>query len=360
MSISSTNYEMKASLSLNENETAEISSFLQGFKYQPHFHNPYWAELVEPYKQPLYIRFYEEAELAGVATIYTVLSFSILWFGPVVKNKEKVSECIDKIVEYLNTKKIGLLKIIPVDNEFDITTDFFKTTKLKNRIYFEKKGWSTIKISVVGKTSEDVFRNFSKGHKSSIKKAQKEGVEAIFIDNKKHLKQLSGIYDNMHHRKGLILPLKDSKTAFNKIFDLKLGVFIGVFKNNDLLGGIVCVSEGDSLLYKFGASDIKYHHVPVLHVAIFKMLQYAMETKHEKVDLCGYLPDAKQDSYSYGVNLFKKGFGGEIVEYRPAISIRINFQRWLLFNVIVFLSNIIPLSVKKIIYTARTKILPAK
>lgn len=356
MSISSNRQEMKISSSLNDKEKEEINVFFKKLKFQSHYNNPIWAEWVEPYKKPIFIRFYENTELSGFVIVYVRMAFAVIKFGPLVINKERIPDCINQIIEYLHREKSGLLTVhLPFTNDFDFDSLCLNEKKINYPFSFGKKGWSTILIPLTDKTSEDIFKAFSKGHKSSIKKAIKEGVEARLIDDKKHIDQLSEIYDNMHQRKGLVMPLPDSKNTFNKIFDLNLGGFIGVFIDNEIAGGIVFLSEGNSLLYKFGATNIKYHNMPVLHIAIYEMLKHAIKTNHEAADLGGYSDNAKPGSYSDGVNLFKKGFGGQKVEYSRPLSIRINFVKWLFLSAAFYLNQKIPLPVKNWIYRYKGK-----
>jgi hypothetical protein len=342
---------MKASSSLNKQEIDEILDFFTRLNIFSHFNHPYWADIVEPYKKPIFIRFYEEGVLSGVATAYCKLSFCIMHFGPVVEDPINLSKYIEQIASYLKETGNGLL-VVQQEPETNDSTKLILSQQswFSKRIFFDETGLNTLTIELVNRTPEDIFRAFSKGHKSAIKKAVKEGIEVRLINVKSELKRLSEIYDDMHHRKGLILPLPDSAVTFNKIFDLKLGHFVGVFMKGELLGGISFIPEGSSLLYKFGATDVKYHNFPVLHVAIYEMIKYAMEHKYQKVDMGGYTSDAKQGSYSFGVNLFKKGFGGEVVDASHSFSIRLNLVKTLFMRTVLIIYNIIPEKVRKMLY----------
>lgn len=351
MSNASLGQSMKVSTFLTDKEKEEILIFFKRTKFQSHYNNPYWPEFVEPYKQPLFISLYENSELVSFAIVYTRMSLCILKFGPVVENPNAIDGIIVQIAKYLKEKKYGLLTI-----QFPFFSDLAVNTHLLDRMHREykiesgEKGWSTIMIALRSKNIEEIFKAFSKGHKSSIKKAIKDGVEVRLIDNKDDLTKLANIYDDMHHRKGLIVPLPDSKSAFDKIFKSGLGVFAGVYKGADLLGGTVFVSEGNQFLYKFGATDVKYFDVSVLHLAIYEMIKYALETKHDVVDLCGYTPDTKEGSYAFGINRFKKGFGGEVVEYTPLVSVKLNNLRYYFIRCLIVISGIMPEKIKKIFY----------
>ncbi len=333
---------VSSDLSATDKESIRI--FFQGADHPSHFNNPAWAELAEPYKKHLFVRFYENGRLTAIATVYTRMSLCTVHFGPMVEELKRLDYYLAQLVRYLRENKFGLLFLeVKSDREIDTSS-------------FSKKGaWNTILISLEGRTSQDIFQTFSKGHRSAIKKAYKEGLEARFISDSALLEQLAKIYDDMHFRKGLVLPLPDSKASFCKIAEEKLGVVIGIFKQDQLVGGIICVSEGQSLLYKFGATDFMQHHLPILHIAIFEMIKYALKTNHITVDLCGFTPNAKSGSYASGINTFKKGFGGEVVEFSRSYIVKLNFVKATYLAFALIMIRIIPSYILRLIYKVRLR-----
>ncbi|TAL62250.1 MAG: peptidoglycan bridge formation glycyltransferase FemA/FemB family protein [Bacteroidetes bacterium] len=358
MNASTPGTDMKVFLSLSEKQEEEVASFFRKLEFRSHYNSPDWAEWVEPYKKPMYFCFYENEQMSGFSIVYVKMSFCVMRFAPVVIDTGSISKYAGQIADYLKKEKFGLLTVhLPFMEGSDMERSVLEKLKMKHKVSIEKEGWCTIQIQLAGKTPEDIFKDFSKGHKSSVKKALKEEVEVRMIRDKESLEKLASIYDEMHHRKGLILPLIDSGNVFTRVAEKELGVVAGVFKNNVLLGGVVFISEGNNFLYKFGATDVQYHHVPVLHIAIYEMIKYAIEAGFKKMDLCGYDPDAKEGSYAYGVNLFKKGFGGEIIEYVKPLSVRFNNAKFFLVSVASMAKNFLPGGVVKWIY-ARTYWIP--
>jgi len=344
--------EMKVSFALSDIEIEEVIHFTKKIKFPSDFNHPHWAALVEPYKKPIYFRFYEKSILNGFAIVYIRMSYCIMHFGPMVFDQEKLIEYLRQIALHLKGEKFGLFAVQLYPNDMILfKSKYFKYPEFKKRISFNRIGWSTIQIPLVGKTHEDVFKQFSKGHKSAIKKTYREGLEVKFEITKNELKKLSEIYNDMHHRKGLVLPLPDALSAFNKIIDLNLGVFAGVFLKNEIIGAVLFVSEGNTFVYRFGATDFKYHKLPVLHLVIYEMIKYAINLKYEYFDLGGYDPIAERGGYSDGINVFKKGFGGDIVKISEPFSIRLNFMKALFVNAVMRLKRLFPDSIMKVIYS---------
>lgn len=344
---------VKSSFSLTDDEKNEVTLFFSKLEFRPHYNHPDWAAWVEPYKRPMYFRYYRSEELVGFAIVYVRMGMCVMKFAPVTKEFLDIPVFIDHIVGYLKRQKYGLLTVhLPLlqDQKAGGVRAQLKSTNWARE---GRPGWSTLQIRLEGRTVEDVFKDFSKGHKSSVKKAIKDGVEVRPIAEKRDLERLAGIYDEMHHRKGLILPLIDSAEAFTCISEMGQGIFSGVFKGDQLLGGVVFVSEGNLLLYKFGATDVQYHDVPVLHLAIYDMVRYGIETGHKKLDLCGYDPNAAPGSFAFGVNQFKKGFGGEVVTYVQPFSMRLDLVKYWLSAALFFAGKLLPVSLLKRIYSLR-------
>jgi hypothetical protein len=349
------NHLMKVSSVLRDEEIEEVMLFFKQLNFQSHYNNPYWIFFVEPYKKPIYIRFYKNAELAGFAIVYIRMSFCVLKFGPLAINDYDMPEYINEIINYLKQEKYGLLTVqLPLNSNSESNLLLLDDIKSKYKLYFENEGWTTLMISLEGKTSEDIFKLFSKGHKSAIKKAIKEEVEIRIIKGNEHLKVFSAIYSEMHLRKGLIPSLPDPESAFESIFNLKLGTFAGVYKSNELIGGVLFVSEGSSLLYKFGASNIKYNNIPILHLAIFEMIKFSIDQGYKYVDLGGVDPAARQGSYTFGINTFKKGFGGEEVICAPSFSVKLNRIKYYFVNITLFVGKLLPKSLLRQLYALKS------
>ena len=349
MEVSSHSQRLIVSTSLNRQEREDVIIFLKKLKYQPHYNHPDWAEFVEPYKRPIFFRFYEDDMVSGFAIVFERMLFCVVKYGPLALDHRHIPGYIDQIVSNLKARGFGL---VTFQLPFTIQEGsmLFNPLVLTSNFSFEKSAWNTVIIKLAGKTEQEVFKSFSENHKRSIKKALKEGLEIKFTRDKNHLDQFSGIYDEMYRRKGLVLSLPDSNMAFRKIIELDLGVFAGVFKQGELLGGAIFVSEGEDLLYKFGATDAKYYDIPVLHVVIYEMIKYAIETRHEFVDLGGYTPNALEGSSAHGINRFKKWFGGEIVEYFPPIEIKLNIWNYFFVKILLKAVGLIPAGIKKLLY----------
>src|ERR1035437_10605994 len=142
MSASSCIQAVIVSATLNQKEEGEIIDFSKKLEYFPHYNNPLWVEWTEPYKKPIFIRFYKNNKLSGFAIVYCRLSFSVLHFGPLVLDDNDVSIYIEQIVVYLRKQKFGLLTIhFPFLNDLDFGHLILNDLKLKYHVSFENKIW---------------------------------------------------------------------------------------------------------------------------------------------------------------------------------------------------------------------------
>lgn len=77
----------------------------------------------------------------------------------------------------------------------------------------------------------------------------------------------------------------------------------------------VFMYDWDRLNYAYGGTYSKYMHFMAQYRMQFEMIKRAMEKKLPLYDFGGISGDFNPDSDNYGVYEFKRGFGGNVVEY---------------------------------------------
>src|SRR5690606_35530788 len=100
---------------------------------------------------------------------------------------------------------------------------------------------------------EDIVRSFSKGHKSAVKKATGQGVRCRPLQSIDEVEQFSQISDKMNLARGLGTSGPQAglfKRVYGFLKEKELGVFLGVFDNQDVMvGGLVVIFQGDTARY---------------------------------------------------------------------------------------------------------------
>jgi lipid II:glycine glycyltransferase (peptidoglycan interpeptide bridge formation enzyme) len=92
----------------------------------------------------------------------------------------------------------------------------------------------------------------------------------------------------------------------------------------------------DKLYYPYGASSIEYKEVMANNLVAWQAIQIGKKLKCQQFDMWGAAhspePD-KSDSY-YGFHNFKKGYGGQLVEYLGTYDLIFNDPLYWAFNLI--------------------------
>ena len=254
--------------------------------------------------------------------------------------------CLDNDVLEQGRYKLYLLEVLikyAVSNHFcqvvfnhwsRETLDF---TTFDSRINSQKTATFLIDLSL----SEDkIFSGFSKGHKSSIKKAIKVENISIFVDEKlKYLNEYYFLYKQTQQR-AIKADKKSSMTLHSKEYLERLLRLDGAslhlaLLNNEVVSGAIIVENTNCAIYYLGASDIdlnrKYSSSNLLQ---WEIIKWAKNKGIRFYDFGGSPVNPSDTHPAFGVYRFKKSFGGEYKEYNAPIIIISKVKYWIVTNVI--------------------------
>lgn len=206
------------------------------------------------------------------------------------------------------------------------------------------------------KDIEIVYKNFSKGHKSSIQKAIKLDVEVSVYKNGEAIPYISEYLvtqQKLYQRRKdsfSILYLKDEKFLTN-IFNTKYNnVYLAVarYKNKTAATGIF-ISIGNDIFYYSGNSDYELvRESQAANLLQYEMIKHAKSLGLKMFDLGGADIEVNPDSEDYGVTVFKKGFGGDLAVYDYGKIIVNPFTSYIISKLIRLQKNSLFVSIYKI------------
>jgi len=161
-------------------------------------------------------------------------------------------------------------------------------------------------------------RRVSSSRIRQIKKAHQQSVTCRNAQNVHEVKDfyliLNKLYKTKLHRP---LPQQD---FFVKFFEQDLGVYLLIWHNDEIIGGIMCPVLLGRALYEFyicGRDDVPANLYPGV-MATWNAMTYACENGIPLFDFMG----AGKPEDQYGVRDFKARFGGELVEYGRYLKVR--------------------------------------
>jgi hypothetical protein len=242
-------------------------------------------------------------------------------FGPLFKNEDQLVQAVQSIHAYYKRKGF-LMCSIQLGIATGAVADYIeyainKTIRVK--YFFDRENWSSLWLDL-SKPEDEIFRRFSKGHKSDIKKSIKAEMKVMELTNDMELEELGVIFEKMNKTRGLenrqeyFLPYLK---RVNNFFTSNNTGTILIVKDHQgvIVGGILLAFQGDQMRFFKGASDPEYRHLPTLHLALWEAIMTAREKGFKYFDFWGYNHFVGEEDQIFYVNRFKKGFGGEYVFY---------------------------------------------
>lgn len=304
---------------------------------------PGWQDIIFPNKKICcFLQKNVKNELTCYAFISEHLGIATINFGPIGLTSEYIIEGILEIEKYYKKNKFIVLTIqlgTPTNQDTE-RIQYLTYSKKKFSLTFSNKNWSTLLIDL-SKDINSIKKDFSKGHKYDISRAD-DLIEVKILSTKTDIDFLAKIYDEMYLNRHIRKTFNKTTDVFNNIYNFftqnKNGYFIGVFLKAEakLIGGIILIKQGNTLLYQYGATNFAYRHLPILHKAIFEGIKIGQQTNCTYIDLGGYNYLVTSDDQIFNINKFKKGFGGVGVFYPAQMTFRLN-------KIVLYIYTILPL-----------------
>lgn len=104
-----------------------------------------------------------------------------------------------------------------------------------------------------------------------------------------------------------------------------------------ILSGLLCFMYGREVLAFAGGSYQEFMEFQASYSMYFEMIEYAINNGYDYYNFYGISSNLSKDDPLYGVYLFKKGFGGEVVELLGEYDLKVNSFYYFLYKVSYFI-----------------------
>jgi serine/alanine adding enzyme len=312
----------------NEIDRAKWEAFLVSGNFATPFQAPSFYDLfnsIEGYSASVFA-----TEENGLLTSLVVVTLqggkgikgffsrrAIIYGGPVLANnrEDDINELLSEINRVFRRRSIY--------TEIRSLNDY---SLYKNKFY--SYGWNYIpylNFMVSCKNYDDLYNKLSASRKRQIKKALKTGIEIAEPESLNDVYAFYNILRNLYQKKVKkpLLPLE----FFNGFYERKIGKYLLVKFNGNIIGGIMCpVLEKRAIyeMYICGLDEEYKEQYPGI-MATWAAMEYASGHGIPVFDFMG----AGRRDENYGVRDFKARFGGEMVEYGRFLKI----NKPLLYNI---------------------------
>ncbi|MBO5139000.1 MAG: peptidoglycan bridge formation glycyltransferase FemA/FemB family protein [Bacilli bacterium] len=104
------------------------------------------------------------------------------------------------------------------------------------------------------------------------------------------------------------------------------------YGNKKILGGILFLIYGNEVLSLYGGSIKELMQFQSAYTLHWEGIKYAIENKYKKYNFYGITGDFREENPLYGLYLFKKSFGGNVVELIGEFDLIINKPLYYLYK----------------------------
>ncbi len=327
---------------LSENYIKQIGVLFNQIEFSSIEQYPGFAEIAYPNEKTIHSIMLSNNEIVGYAQIKIKKNLlAIIYFGPIVKSENDFVVFIKEIKIYCKKKFIPLLKIFPPRYTKEYSPSFWK--KLKDETDFEVSdsgfNWSTLLLPI-NLSDEEILKNFSENHQRSIKKAIKTGLKSRLI-KQEDIGVYNQQYCEMYASRGIkINPIDNFKKVsgmFRFFENNHTGFFMGVWQENQLIGGL-CISFGTNVaFYSEGYSHPDFREFPISHLAFYESMKFARDKGVSYFDFGGYAINTKEGEQLFQINRFKDGFKGELIHYSKTMIFYTSLAAKWIYKLILFI-----------------------
>ena len=160
-----------------------------------------------------------------------------------------------------------------------------------------------------------------KATRYEIRKSQKDGVEISASRDARYLKEFDALYKETSGRHGFVPHegIAEEFTTFGKRNQAML--YLGSF-HKKIYASAIILYYGKQAIYHHGASSLS--PVPISAAVQWRAI---CDAKNRGMNVYNFWGIAPEDSPKHpwrGITVFKKGFGGHIVEHMHAFDIPIS------------------------------------
>ncbi len=223
---------------------------------------------------------------------------------------------------------------VKIDPDIPMKNDSYIKYMKSRRFHhiYGKYGFETVqprfnyRLSLEGKSEDEIFANFSKKTRYNIRYAERKGV-SIAVKGVACINEFMELYHETGKRDGFETRPKDYFIRLFSALGSKARLYIGYYNSIPVCAAIATNYAG-KCSYVYGASSNLYRNVMSNYLMQWEMIRWGKESGcriYDFLGISGNLDD--ENSPMFGLYRFKRGFNGYVDElvgefdyiYRPVL-----------------------------------------
>lgn len=296
----------------------------------------YWGEFHQALGKKVYTTgFFKGGELVGV--MLSVVEdakrgrYLTVPGGPIIDWKDKgvVRAFAQEIRQIATNEKCVFVRVRPQLLSDDFSKQLFRTCGFIDApIHLHAELTSQLDIT---KSEEELLAQMRKATRYEVKKAISTGIKVTATDSAEDLKVFYDLQVQTAKRQKFVpFSFKFLDEQF-KVFakEQKALLYSAEFEGK-LLAQAFIIFYGKEAAYHYGASTEEGRKYPGAYLIQWEAIKEAKKRGITRYNLWGVAPETQKDHRFSGISLFKRGFGGEDVEYLHAQDLVVNKIKYLL------------------------------
>ncbi|MBI2031800.1 MAG: peptidoglycan bridge formation glycyltransferase FemA/FemB family protein [Candidatus Levybacteria bacterium] len=317
-------------------DKAEWENFMISHPEGNFLHSWCWGEFHEALGKPVQrTGFYNNEKLLGavLSAIEDAKRGKYLTVagGPIIEwdDKRLVKTFFDEIKKIAILNDCVFIRIRPQLISDNFSKNIFKENGFINApMHLHAELTSQLDIT---KSEEELLKNMRKTTRYEIKKAQSLKIEIKENTDPKEIRQFYQLQIQTSKRQRFVpFSYKYLYEQFKEFAENNMVILYKAKIKNKTLAEAFIIFYGKEAVYHYGASTDDGKKYPGAYLIQWRAIQEAKKRGMTRYNFWGVSPIDKPKHRFHGLSLFKRGFGGEDVEYLHAQDYVINYPRYAL------------------------------
>ena len=249
--------------------------------------------------------------------------------GPIIdwKDDEIVDTFIKEIKKIAYLNDCGFIRVRPQLLSSDFSKNIFKKYGFIDApMHLHAELTSQLDIK---KPEEELLKQMRKTTRYEIKKAEKEGLRIVTSQDPKEIKKFYDLQIQTSKRQKFIpFSHRYLHEQFKTFSQINAALIYKAFFKNKLLAVAFIIFYGNEAVYHYGASTEEGRDHPGSYLIQWEAILEAKKRDMSRYNLWGVSPENNQRHRFFGLSLFKRGFGGEEIEYLHAQDLILNYPKY--------------------------------
>ncbi|MBQ1706088.1 MAG: peptidoglycan bridge formation glycyltransferase FemA/FemB family protein [Clostridia bacterium] len=328
---------------VNEQNLPQFEAFVQSHPKGHFLQSHDWAPVKSDWKWEGILRRNEAGEITGAMSVLLRkmpgVPYQMMYAarGPVcdLHDADTLRELTQGAAVLAKKYKAYALRIDPDVSSSD--TEFIELMKSLGYVHHPgDKDFNGIqpcyvfRLNVKDKTEDELLAAFHSKTRYNLRLSARKGV-TVRVCGKEMLPDFARLMQETGNRDGFITrPQAYFETMMDALGE-NARLYMAFWEDRPI-AGTLAVHYGNKVWYLYGASSNQHRNVMPNYQLQWEMIRWALETGAEIYDFRGVSGDLTPDNPLYGLYLFKKGFGGDLVEFCGEFEMVYNKTADLLVN----------------------------